>query len=125
MAPPEANMSQKDISANINLPKILGEQPVQDEDMNLHEEPVEDEERSLSSISQNLRQWTIVCTYMQMRTSISQCCWVKGLQLKTGCPIEDYFKLQADRAYGTEISPRLFVVSFVILLYTISYNICI
>jgi hypothetical protein len=32
---------------------------------------------------------------------------------------------QADRAYGTEISPRLFVISFVILLYAISYNICI
>ncbi len=32
---------------------------------------------------------------------------------------------QADRAYGTEISPRSFVISFVILLYTISYNICI
>jgi hypothetical protein len=32
---------------------------------------------------------------------------------------------QADRAYGTKISPRLFVVSFVILLYAILYNICI
>jgi hypothetical protein len=32
---------------------------------------------------------------------------------------------QADRAYGTEISPRSFVASFVILLYAISYNICI
>jgi hypothetical protein len=32
---------------------------------------------------------------------------------------------QADRAYGTEISPRLFVMSFVILLYAILYNICI
>ncbi len=32
---------------------------------------------------------------------------------------------QADRAYGTEISPRSFVISFVILLYAISYNICI
>ena len=35
------------------------------------------------------------------------------------------FIVQADRAYGTEISPRLFVISFVILLYAISYNICI
>ncbi len=34
------------------------------------------------------------------------------------------FIVQADRAYGTEISPRLFVISFVILLYAISYNIC-
>ncbi len=32
---------------------------------------------------------------------------------------------QADRAYSTEICPRLFVISFVILLYAISYNICI
>jgi hypothetical protein len=43
-------MSQKDISANMNPPNILGEPPVQDEDMNLHEEPVENEERRLSSI---------------------------------------------------------------------------
>jgi hypothetical protein len=49
-APPEANMSQNDISANMNPPNILGEPPVHDEDMNLREEPVEDEERSLSSI---------------------------------------------------------------------------
>ncbi len=35
------------------------------------------------------------------------------------------FIAQADKAYGTEISPRLFVISFVILLYAISYNICI
>ncbi len=33
------------------------------------------------------------------------------------------FIVQAVRAYGTEISPRSFVVSFVILLYAISYNI--
>ena len=33
--------------------------------------------------------------------------------------------IQANRAYGTEISPRSFVISFVILLYAISYNICI
>ncbi len=32
---------------------------------------------------------------------------------------------QADRAYGMEISPRSFVISYVILLYAISYNICI
>jgi hypothetical protein len=37
---------------------------------------------------------------------------------------ECFFK-QADRAYGTEISPWSFVISFVILLYAISYNICI
>jgi hypothetical protein len=50
-APQEANMSQKDISANMNPPNILGKLPVQDEDMNLHEEPVQDVKSSLSSIS--------------------------------------------------------------------------
>jgi hypothetical protein len=35
----------------MNPPNILGEPPVQDEDINLHEQPVEGEERSLSSIS--------------------------------------------------------------------------
>jgi hypothetical protein len=35
----------------MNPPNILGEPPVQDEDMNLHKQPVEDEERSLSGIS--------------------------------------------------------------------------
>jgi hypothetical protein len=50
-APPVANMSQKEISANMNPPNILGEPPVQDEDMDLHEQPVEGEERSLSGIS--------------------------------------------------------------------------
>jgi hypothetical protein len=50
-APPEAIMSQKEISANMNPPNILGEPTVQDEDMNLHEQPVEGEERSLSGIS--------------------------------------------------------------------------
>jgi hypothetical protein len=50
-APPKANTSPKDISANTNPPNILGEPPVQDEDMNLHEKPVWDEESSLSSIS--------------------------------------------------------------------------
>ncbi len=51
-APPEANMSQKEISANMNPPdNLVGEPPVQDEDMNLHKQPVEGEERSLSSIS--------------------------------------------------------------------------
>jgi hypothetical protein len=50
-APPEVNMSQKKISAITNSPNILGEPPVQDEDMNLHEQPVKGEERSLSGIS--------------------------------------------------------------------------
>jgi hypothetical protein len=36
-APPEANMSQNEISANMNLQNVLGEHPVQDEDMNLQE----------------------------------------------------------------------------------------
>jgi hypothetical protein len=66
-APPEAHMSQKEISANMNPPIILGEPPVQDEDMNPDEQPVHGEERSLSGIStfgENKKQWTIVCTYM-------------------------------------------------------------
>jgi hypothetical protein len=42
-APPEAHMSQKEISANMNPPNILGEPPVQDEDMNPDEQPVEGE----------------------------------------------------------------------------------
>ncbi len=50
-APPEVNMSQKDIPANMNPPNILGEPPVQDEDINLHEQPIEGEERSLSDMS--------------------------------------------------------------------------
>jgi hypothetical protein len=50
-APPEVNMSQKEISANMNPPNILAKPPVQDEDMNLHEQPVEGEERSLSGMS--------------------------------------------------------------------------
>jgi hypothetical protein len=45
-------MVWKDISANMNPPNIHGEQPVQDEDMNLqHEQPVEGEEMSLSGMS--------------------------------------------------------------------------
>ncbi len=36
---------------------------------------------------------------------------------------QDFLIEQADRAYGMEISPRSFVISFVILLYAISYNI--
>jgi hypothetical protein len=39
-APPEAHISQKEISANMNPPNILGEPPVQDEDMNPDEQPV-------------------------------------------------------------------------------------
>jgi hypothetical protein len=46
-APPEAHMSQKEISANMNPTNILGEPPVQDEDMNPDEQPVEGEETSL------------------------------------------------------------------------------
>jgi hypothetical protein len=50
-APPEAHMSQEKISTNINPPNILGEPPVQDDDMNPDEQPVEGEERSMSGIS--------------------------------------------------------------------------
>jgi hypothetical protein len=44
-------MSQKEISANMNPPNILGESPVQDEDMNPGEQPVDGEETSLSGHS--------------------------------------------------------------------------
>jgi hypothetical protein len=40
----EVHMSQKEISANMNPPNILGEPPVQDEDMNLCKQPLEGEE---------------------------------------------------------------------------------
>ncbi len=43
-------MSQTEISANMNLQNVLGEPPVQDEDMNLREESVQDEESNVSSI---------------------------------------------------------------------------
>jgi hypothetical protein len=49
-APPDANISQTEIFANMNLHNILGEASVQDEDMNLWEEPVQDEESSMSGI---------------------------------------------------------------------------
>ncbi len=50
-APPEANMSQKEISANMNPSNIHGEPPVHDEVMNLHKKPVDGKKRSLSSMS--------------------------------------------------------------------------
>jgi hypothetical protein len=50
-APPEAHMSQKEISANMNPPNILNEPPVQDEDMNPDKQPVKGEETSLSGHS--------------------------------------------------------------------------
>jgi hypothetical protein len=50
-APPEAHMSQKEISADMNPPNIIGEPPVQDEDINLDEQPVKGEETSLSGHS--------------------------------------------------------------------------
>jgi hypothetical protein len=49
-APPEVNMSQKEISANMNPPNIRGEPPVYDEVMNLHKKPVDGKETSLSSM---------------------------------------------------------------------------
>ncbi len=50
-APPEAHMPQKEISANMNPPNILGEPSVQDEDMNSDKQHVEGDERSLSGHS--------------------------------------------------------------------------
>jgi hypothetical protein len=50
-APSEANISQKEISANMNPPNIHGEPPVHDEVMNLQEKPDDGKETSLSSMS--------------------------------------------------------------------------
>jgi hypothetical protein len=50
-APPEANMSQKEVAANMNPQNIHFEPPVHDEVMNMHEKPVDGEERGLSSVS--------------------------------------------------------------------------
>jgi hypothetical protein len=51
-APPEASdMSQKEISANMNPPNIHGEPPIHDEVMNLQEKPDDGKETSLSSMS--------------------------------------------------------------------------
>jgi hypothetical protein len=50
-APPEANMSQKEISANMNPPNIHEEPPLHDEVMNLQEKPDAGKETSLSSMS--------------------------------------------------------------------------
>ena len=50
---------------------------------------------------------------------------IQLLQLMEFWKNESFSLKQADRAYGTEISPTSFVISFVILLYAISYNICI
>ncbi len=49
--PPEGNMSQKEVAANMNPPNIHFEPPVLDEAMNLHDKSVDGEERSLSSVS--------------------------------------------------------------------------
>jgi hypothetical protein len=50
-APPEVNISQKEISANMNPPNIHGEPPVHDEVMNLQEKPDDGKEMGLSSMS--------------------------------------------------------------------------
>jgi hypothetical protein len=50
-APPEANMSQIQIAANMNPPNIHGEPPVHAEVMNLQEKPDDCKEASLSSMS--------------------------------------------------------------------------
>ncbi len=77
-APPEAHMSQKKISANMNPPNILGEPPVQDEDMNPDEQPVEGEETSLyghSTYGKNNNNGLLLHLHASLvltRTSISQ-----------------------------------------------------
>jgi hypothetical protein len=83
-APPEAHMSQKELSANMNPANIVGESPVQDEDMNPDEHSVEGEERSLSGISTFGKSNKNDCLHLHAplvltRTSISQ-------HLKNVCP---------------------------------------
>ncbi len=65
-APPEANMSQKQIAANMNPPNINLEPPVHDEVMNLHEKPVDGKEEFVQHVYFGLKQqqWTVVCTNM-------------------------------------------------------------
>jgi hypothetical protein len=50
----------------MNPPNILGDLPVHDEDMNLHEQPVEGEEITVRHLNfwPEQQQLTIVCTYM-------------------------------------------------------------
>jgi hypothetical protein len=50
-APPEANMSQKEVAANMKPPNLHFEPLIHDEVMNLHKKPVDCKERSLSSVS--------------------------------------------------------------------------
>ena len=61
-------------------------------------------------------------SYLRIQSTIQLWCCVSFLVLAGN---SFWYYIQADRAYGTEISPRSFVISFVILLYAISYNICI
>jgi hypothetical protein len=72
-------MSQKEISANMNPPNILGEPPVQDKDMNPGKQPIEGEETSLSGHStygknnNNGLLFAPTCITCFNENSISQC----------------------------------------------------
>jgi hypothetical protein len=72
-ATPEANFSQTEIAANMNLQNVLGEAPVQDEDMNLWEEPVQNVESSVSSILTFTKKNGLYAPIVLMRMSISPC----------------------------------------------------
>jgi hypothetical protein len=76
--------------------------------------------------------------YINAHEAVPQCCTLEEMGHKqpptlmqtdnttaVGVVNNNIQPKQADRAYGMEISPTLFVISFVILLYAISYNICI
>ncbi len=77
--------------------------------------------------SSDLVKFYLVNPYTVGKISLSSISWY--LEVFTFEPFLESYQIhqiiQADRAYGTEISPSSFVISFVILLYAISYNICI
>jgi hypothetical protein len=78
-APPEANMPQKDISANMNPPNILGEPPVQDEDINMVRNLFRMKRGVCPAFQLLAKTMTMdYCLHLHaplvlMRTSISQC----------------------------------------------------
>jgi hypothetical protein len=78
-APPEANMSQNEISANMNPQIILDEPPVQDEDVNLRGGPDQDQSTVCPAFQLMPKTSTMdYCLHLHaphvlMRTSISPC----------------------------------------------------
>ncbi len=67
--PPEANMSQKEVAANMNPPNIHFEPPVHDEVMNLHNKPV-DGERGVCPACQLLVKMTTMDYCLHLRAPL-------------------------------------------------------